>query len=170
MHNYLRSLFVHQLSRRQGILLTLLYTGIDHLERISDHVARMAELTQLQRRQPSARFSSETLEAYLALNEMVCDILSSLQKAISPDCSERQAIVKSVIAARDVYMEQASRHRKRMASDLSHGQGLPLAVLYRHAYLSHLNRIVRHAKSLAETIGDRDFHIKTAKLERGGSD
>lgn len=165
MQNYLRSLFIHPLSRRQGILLTLLYTGIDRLERISDHVARMAEVSQAHRRQPSARFIPESLEAFLDLNQQACTVLTRLQQALAPGGGDRQAAAEAVIAARDRYMESASRQRVQIASDLSSGRSTPSAVLYRNTYLSHLNRTVKHAKALAIDTRDRDFHIKPAKLD-----
>jgi len=164
MHDYLQALFKHPLSRRQGILLSLLYTGIDHLERISDHVARMAEVSQTHRRQPEARFIPESLEAFLDLNQQACSVLTRLQQALAPGTGDRPAAAEAVIAARDRYMESASRQRMQIASDLSSGRSTPSAVLYRNTYLSHLNRIVKHAKAIAIDTRDRDFHIKPAKL------
>jgi len=166
MHDYLKALFKHPLSRRQGILLTLLYAAIDHLERISDHVARMAEVSQAHRREPSARFMPESLEAFLDLNQQACMVLTRLQQALNPGAGNCQAAAEAVIAARDRYMESAGRQRVQIASDLSSGRSTPSAVLYRNTYLAHLNRIVKHAKTLALATRDRDFHIKPAKLER----
>ncbi len=168
MHDYLQALFKHPLSRRQGILLSLLYTGIDHLERISDHVARMAEVSQTHRRQPEARFIPESLEAFLDLNQQACIVLTRLQQALAPGTGDRGAAAEAVIAARDRYMESADRQRMQIASDLSSGRSTPPAVLYRNTYLSHLNRIVKHARALAIDARDRDFHIKPVKLERSG--
>jgi len=167
MHDYLNTLAAHPLSRRQGILLALLYTDIDHLERIGDHIARMAELSRVQGRQPAARFIPETLDAFLDLNRKACTVLTRLQQALAADTDTRTAAAEAVITARDRYMEAASRQRTRIAADLSSGQSTPAAVLYRNTYLSHLNRIVKHAKVLAQDARDQDFHIKPSKLGRG---
>jgi phosphate:Na+ symporter len=166
MHDYLQGLFTHSLSRRQGILLSLLYTGIDHLERISDHVARMAEVSQAHRRHPEARFIPESLDAFLDLNQKACAVLTRLQQALAPGVDDRRAAAEAVIAARDRYMALADRQREQIASDLSSGRSTASAVLYRNSYLSHLNRIVKHAKTIALATRDRDFHIKPVKLER----
>jgi len=168
MQDYLQALFKHPLSRRQGILLSLLYTGVDHLERIGDHAARMAEISQMHRRQPAARFIPEALEAFLDLNQKACTVLTRLQQALAPETGDRRRAAMAVIAARDRYMEAASRQRTRIAIDLSSGRSTPAAVLYRNTYLSHLNRIVKHAKALAIDSRDRDYHIKPAKLGRPG--
>lgn len=169
MHDYLKVIAHGPLSRRQAILLTLLYTGIDHLERISDHIARMAEISAMQHRQPAARFTPATLDVFLELNHKGCTVLTRLQQALASSPENHQHAAAQVLVAREQYMLSAVSEEAQVAKDLSSGRIAPVAALYRSAYLSHLNRIVKHARALAMDAEASDFHIKTRKLGRSAA-
>jgi len=169
MHNYLHTLSQQTLSRRQRILLTMLYTGIDHLERIGDHLAHMATLSKARHQIAAARFIPDTIEAFLDLNQKACTVLTRLQQALAPAAGDRRQAACCVIDACDQYTQQADRQRMQIAKDLSTGRSTPVAALYREELLSDLSRIVKHAKALALDARDRDFRIKSSKLGRTAS-
>lgn len=152
MHDYLANLLHMTLSRTQSEQLNALHGGIDHLERISDHTARLAELSYSQQRHASARFGPETLETFLDLNQTACTVLMKLEQILSTEITEKKTLQKELIAARERYLTMAKQERQKMAKDLSETRSTPQAMLYRNTYLSHLNRIVKHARSLASDI------------------
>ncbi len=164
MHGYLHALSQGTLSRRQCILMTLIYNGIDHLERIGDHIAHMSSLSKTRHQIPFARFNPATIEAFLEINHHACTVLTRLQQALSPGTGDRQEAVASVLEARETFRQLSDRQRAQIARDLSERNSTPVAALYRTEYLSDLSRIVRHANTLALAARDRDFHIKPSKL------
>ncbi len=170
MHDYLQLLSRRALSRRQRILLTVLYTGIDQLERIGDHIAHMASMSRARHRIAAARFREDTIDAFFDLNQKACKVLALLQQALAPEAGDHHDTAAAmVIDACERYMLPADLQRLQIAKDLSLGLSTPVAALYRTEYLSDLNRIVKHARTLATDARTGDFHIKVSKLGRSAT-
>lgn len=166
MHDYLLDLTAHRLSRRQGILLTLLYHGVDHLERISDHLDHMSQLSTQKRHVPAARFDKNTVESLFALNRQAHQVLLSLEEAMLHQPKKKSPPIEQIMHSTEIFKEQAELERTTIGQELSGRKTTPVAALYRGAFLSDLSRIVKHARALALEMETRDFHIKKKKLGR----
>ena len=156
----------HPLSRRQAILLTLLYHGVDHLERIGDHLEHMSSLSASKRNVPAARFDKSTVETLFALDRQAHEALLGLEHALSYQPSKQAPAIQNILDTAEAFKDRAALERKQIGQELSGRKMTPVAALYRAAFLSDLSRIVKHARALALEIETQDFRIKKKKLGR----
>lgn len=165
MHAYLRQLSKAKLSRRQQILASRLYTGIDHIERIADHLAELAELAH-RHRHAIARHLSQDHKATLGdLTQRAAAVVQSLQPVLTSKAKRRPAMIQASLDTRDHYMQLATTTRDHISRDLAANQLRPDIAIYLNMKLSIMSRIVKHVKALVQITADPGFRIKKRKLQ-----
>ncbi|HAS83927.1 MAG TPA: hypothetical protein DCS43_14930 [Verrucomicrobia bacterium] len=151
LHSFLESLTKNPLLPHQSARIPLLYAGIDHLERISDHTARMAEISRERHRREAGRFTPEVIEAFMELNQHACTVLTRLQQSLSPAMGDCDYATAQIMAAYEQFAQAAEAQQAQIASDLSGSHNHATAAIYRTQYLAHLRRLVNHARQFGNT-------------------
>ncbi len=149
LHSFLESLAQHPLSPSQSARIPRFYAGIDHLERISDHIARIAEISRERHRHVAGRFTPREIDTFIALNQHACTVLTRLQQALMPAMGDPDNATLQVLEACTSFDQAADAQRGCIARDLSTEQYPATAAIYRTQYLSHLSRLVKHARQFS---------------------
>ncbi len=164
MHHFLRQLTKGKLTRRQSLLTTLLYNGIDHIDRIADHISVLAQTLYDRHRASQAQISLPNLTRLLQLNHLTLAVLQALEDVLVPLPKDRKRAVQKTLACRDAFMVLMSEEREQIASDLAEAACTPRSAIFRSRYFTELSRIVKHARTLALQAQNPGFRIKPKRL------
>jgi phosphate:Na+ symporter len=168
MDDYLADMTRHYLSKRQSVLIQHVNRCMSNLERIGDHIDRIREITEARLKQEYTRFDKETLDHFFALYGAATVVLRLVIESMDPERRDFQQMAQSILSARDTYM-QLSLEFKSMFNEKIATQGVgmaPIAGIYLTKYVDALDRIVKHAKTIALVESQPQFWIKRKKLRR----
>ena len=163
---YLSSMTTRYLSRRQTLLIQHLDRCMIDIERIGDHVDSICDLSLRRRQQPEAMFDRESTEALFRLYEEARRVLNMVIESLAPGHRHFQETAQAILDARDRYVECSLNTRAAFTQKAEEKQVAPIAAMYYMEYVSALDRIVKHAKSIALAEQRPDFRIKRRKLKR----
>jgi len=166
MHRFLQQLTQVPLKRRQHLMITLLYNGIDHIDRIADHIGVLAQTLYDRHRLSHADMSLETLRQLIQLNQLAVEVMKSLEQVLLPLPDDRQTAVLHTLACRDAFMKAMNEEREQIATDLANENCSPHVAIFRSRYFTELSRIVKHARALALYAQHPRFHIKQKRLQK----
>lgn len=169
MHRYLHSLTRQTLTKRQSLLTTQLYNGIDHCERIAEHIAVLAPLLVYRHRTRHAELPPEVIDHLLRMNQRATESLQCLANVFTPSADDREARIHNVLQARDAFMDLVYTERDDIATSLAN-ETCPLpAAIFRTRFLTEQSRIVKHVRALAFQAQTPYFRIKTKRLAHPAS-
>jgi len=165
MQCFLYQLAAVKLTRRQRLLATLLYNGIDHIDRIADHIGVLARILYARHRTHRAQMPLPTLRRLLVLQRQACAVVQGLGAVLVPRHPHREQPIEHILEARDAFMQTMDTEREQLARDLAEGQCSPAGAIFRSRHFTELSRIVKHARSLALKTRDPRFRIKPQRLQ-----
>lgn len=166
IHDYLDKLARYPLSRRQSIFLSLLYTMIDHFERVSDHIDHLALLTQRLRRFVSPSDIAGIQSHFKAFNDELVDLIQGVPQAFFDSEKKQHTTALSLIDRCHNFEGKVDKYvTEHMRQAPSHPHN-PMVSLYQTDYLFTLKRIARHIMAVATASSKNDFFVKTKKLGR----
>jgi len=154
----------HYLSRRQSILIQHLNRCMTDIERIGDHIDEICDLTLKRRQIPEAVVDKESLEWLLDLYRSADRVIELVIDSLNPEHEEFQQTAEKILLARDEYVQKSIRTKMAFMEKIVRRVVTPIAAMYFSEYVSALDRIVRHAKSIALAQKQPDFWIKRKKL------
>ncbi|HBA83359.1 MAG TPA: hypothetical protein DCZ95_04610 [Verrucomicrobia bacterium] len=170
MKAYLEKLTLLHLSRRQAILLVYLTRCITDIERIGDHIDELCDISIRRSRVVAARFDHATLEVIFDLYKAAEKVLRLVIDSLKPDQPDFQMLAETILNARNDYMEKSLNARASFMERLAEHQCPPIQGIYFHEYLACLDRIVKHAKTIALVEKQPFFWIKRKKLRYLGNE
>ena len=166
MKDYLLQVARRKLSRRQIIVMEDIDRCMSSLERIGDHIDRIGDISLRHVRVPASLVSEAQVEALFGLYQQVGRILSDVEASLDIEASDAKSVVDRLLKERQHYAEQRGSAQDAHAEEVSGHAVTPQAALFYREYLSNLDRIVRHAESIALRERNPDFRIKRKKLDR----
>ncbi len=170
MNTYLSQLTQRYLSRRQAIMIEHLDRCMADIERIGDHIEEINTITRRRQKMAGREFHDVLAALTLDLFHSGQEILERVIHSLDPVQQDFQETAKHIIEARDRYVE-VSLETKRMFTDyMERKQASPIAGMIFYEYTSAIDRIVRHAKSIALAEQQPYFWIKQKKMDRIVSD
>ncbi len=164
MHRFLRQLTHVSLTRRQNLMVTLLYNGIDHVDRIADHIGVLAQTLYDRHQLSDAEMPLETLRTLIHLNQLAVAVMQSLEQVLQPAPDDRLEAIEHTLTCRDAFMTAMNQEREQIATDLANEGCSPRVAIFRSRYFTELSRIVKHARALALCTQNPRFRIKTKRL------
>jgi phosphate:Na+ symporter len=167
IRDYLRRLTERKLSRRQTLFLQHLDRCVKDIERIGDHLRTLAD-TASERLHYSEALLPEDL--FAVLYDLVCaakHVLVLTERSLDPDNERFEEMAQEILKARDIYMIMSMDAKAEMAGAIEQAQITPLAGYYANHMIADLDRLVRHAKSIAFAERQPDFWIKHGQFQRG---
>ncbi len=166
MSDYLSELTHHYLSRRQSILIQHVDRCMIEIERIGDHIASLAEMSESRKGKEEALFTESSFEELYRLYEQACTVLEGVIQSLDPESKDFQATAREILSERDRYADLSYQIKDHFMARLEAKTETPIAGMYYHRYVSSLDRIVRHAKVVAMAEQQPEFWIKRKKLLR----
>ncbi|MGA0334108.1 MAG: Na/Pi cotransporter family protein [Kiritimatiellia bacterium] len=168
MQQYVGLIAGQKLSKRQRLMLQHLNRCMSYLERMGDHIDRFREITVSRLRKKQILFDEETLAQWFQLYGAALKVLRLTIRSLDPAQKRFQATAKEILDARDAYVKLSLEFRSDFNDRLSHAPGKlsPMVGVLLAEYTDGLDRIVRHAKSIALVEGRAEFWIKRKKLNR----
>lgn len=164
MHRFLRQLTNVSLTKRQNLMVTLLYNGIDHVDRIADHIGVLATALYDRHQASQAEIPVETLRKLIHLNQLAVAVMQSLEDVLRPHPDDRTAAIEDTLIRRDAFMKEMDAEREQIANDLAAEACSPRVAIFRSRYFTELSRIVKHARALALCTHNPRFRIKSKRL------
>lgn len=166
MKDYLARLVRRRLSRRQAILVQHVDRCMSDLERIGDHVESLCDASLRRRKSPAAIVDGFSFNIFFQLVEAVLHVLKLLVQSFDPDRDDIPAIADRILLARDDYLQASLTVRAHFTEQVSLRAMTPAAGVFFGEYVAALDRIVRHARSVALAEKQPQFWIKRQKLEK----
>jgi len=168
MTDYLNDMTRHYLSKRQTVMIQHIDHCMSNLERIGDHIDRLREIAQARVKIPLARFDEEMITQLFGLFASASKVLHLVIESLDPEKKDFQKVAEEILQARDEYMALSMEANSLLLDKVARqGVGLaPVAGIYFNYYVVTLNRIVKHAKTIALVQSHPDFWIKRKKLKR----
>jgi phosphate:Na+ symporter len=166
MQHFLRQLSQQELTRRQSILATLLHNGIDHIERIADHIGVLARASFERHRIHDAEMPVSTLRELILVNKQAVSVMLALDQVLIPQAKDRSTAIASTLQYRDAFSRGVEKAKENIATDLAQGICSPATAIFRMRYLTELSRMVKHARALVVHTNTPQFRIKPKKLQR----
>ncbi|MBN1510578.1 MAG: Na/Pi cotransporter family protein [Phycisphaerae bacterium] len=166
MRDYLGSLAGRRLSRRQAILIQYLDRCMSHLERISDHIDALGDLSRQRHQQSAIRFDRPTLRQLFSLYREVERVLGLVIESLDAELKLFDDTAEDIVESRRAIREKVGTFNHYLIEKLALHELAPIAGIYLNRYVTLLNRIVRHADAIAAVELKPDFFIKASKLDR----
>ncbi len=164
MKEYLSSLTRRYLSKRQAILIQHVDRCMVDLERIGDHVETICDLSLRRQKVPEAIVDKESFDSLFRLYENALHIFRLVIDSLDPDRENVQEIAQQILQARDDYMQASLNTRSAFTEKVAQRAITPIAGIFFSEYISALDRIVKHSKSIALAEKQPQFWIKRTKL------
>ncbi|MFO7655395.1 MAG: Na/Pi symporter [Candidatus Krumholzibacteriia bacterium] len=164
LRDYLLSLAMRRLTRRQAVLIQHLDRCMIDLERIGDHIDRIREISELRRRQPRGLVDRESLERLFELHHQARGVVALTMKSLDADAPEFAPLAAKILHAREEYVNASAAAREAFMGKVRERAFPALAGLLYSEYVASLDRIVRHARSIALAECQPRFRIKPHKL------
>ena len=166
LRDYLLSLATRRLTRRQAVLIQHLDRCMIDLERIGDHIDRIREISEQRRRQPRSRVDRDSLERLFDLHHQARSVLALTMTSLDAEAREFAPLAQRILTARGAYVEASVAVRTAFQEKIRERAVPALAGLLYSEYVASLDRIVRHARSIALAESQPRFRIKLHKLGR----
>jgi len=168
MRIYIKSLTSRYLSRRQAVLLQHLDRCMCEIERIGDHIDEFCDLSiSRNKMMPEALVDAVSFERLFDLYKKALDILYLVIESLNPDKKKNfQEMARRIMEMRDEYRKQSLDTKSEFINKLADHEVAPIAGIYYSQYISALDRIVKHSKTIALAERQPDFWIKRKKLDR----
>ena len=163
---FLRALARRSLSRRQTLLLQYLDRAVIEVERIGDHVDSLCDVSVRRRSLSRAQFDKAGLDLLFGVFERTVAVVDEVVGSLDPDLGQDDDWARSLLEARKAYRAASASARERFGERVERGAVTPTAGMVFDEYITHMDRIVRHAKVLAKLERRRDFWIRQEKLDR----
>lgn len=160
---YISTMTKKYLSRRQIIMSHHLNRCMTDIERIGDHID---ELCDLSLSQSLSTLDKETMDSLFALYEKSKNILELVIKSLDPEQENFQESAMSILKAREEYIECSIEANERFMKKVENHEISSSAALYFREYISIMDRMNRHIKSIALAQKHEDFWIKRSKLDK----
>jgi phosphate:Na+ symporter len=164
--DYLTRLTRRHLSRRQSLFLQHLDRCMKDVERIGDHLTAIAETSVERLKKPAAIVPEDLFNIWFDMFCTAKRVMVLTEKSLDPDNEQFQATALDILRARDQYVIQSMDAKAEFASAVENRLITPVAGYYFSRYIADLDRLVRHAKSIAFAERQREFVVKRRKLER----
>jgi phosphate:Na+ symporter len=164
MKEYLSSLTRRYLSKRQAILIQHLDRCIVDLERIGDHIETICDLSLRRQKVPEAIVDKESFDTLFRLYENALHIFKLVIDSLDPDKENIQKTAAQILQARDDYMQASLNTRAMFTDKVAQRSITPIGGIFFSEYISSLDRIVKHSKSIALAESQPQFWIKRTKL------
>lgn len=164
--DYLGKLARRHLSRRQTLFLQHLDRCMKDIERIGDHLTAIAETSGERFKKRDAILPERTFNIWF---DLFCDakrVVVLMERSLNPDNEGFQQIALEILRARDCYMIRSMDAKAEFAGEVEQRTITPVGGYYMSRYIADLDRLVRHAKSVAFAERQPDFRIKRERLER----
>lgn len=166
MYHYLGHLTSRYLSRRQTLFLQHLGRCMKDLERIGDHLTALGDISIERLKHPEAIVPEPLFRVWFDLFCAAKQVLVLTEQSLDPDLDDFQGRALSILQARDRYMIMSMDAKADFAGAAEEKTITPLAGYYLNRYIADLDRLVRHAKSIAFAERQPDFRVKRTKLDR----
>jgi len=166
MHGYLLALTRRRLSRRQAILIQHLDRCMIDIERIGDHIDRLREISALRLKRRRALVDRESLERLFDLHHRAREILALVIASLDAEARKFAPLARRILAARDAYVQASADVEEAFRKKQTERMVPALAGVLYIEYVASLDRIVRHARSIALVESHSKFRIKPRKLDR----
>ena len=163
---YLSRLTDRHLSRRQTMFLQHLDRCMKDIERIGDHLTAIAETSMERMKHRDGLLPHTLFEQWFELFCAARQVVTLMEKSLDPEIENFQQTALEILKARDCYMIQSMDLKAEFAGSVEQKAVTPLAGYYLGRYIADLDRLVRHAKSIAFAERQPDFLIKRKKLSR----
>ena len=164
MKEYLASLTRRYLSKRQAILIQHVDRCMTDLERIGDHIETICDLSLRRQRVPEAIVDKDSFDTLFRLYENAFHIFKLVIDSLDPDRENIQEIAQQILQGRDDYMQASLNTRNMFTDKVSQRSITPIAGIFFSEYISALDRLVKHSKSIALAEKQPQFWIKRTKL------
>ncbi len=164
MKEYLDSLTRRYLSKRQAVLLQHIDRCMVDLERIGDHIESICDLSLRRQKVPEAIVDKESFDTLFRLYENALHIFKLVIDSLDADKDNIQEIAQQILRARDDYMQASLNTRSMFTDKVAQRSVTAIAGIFFGEYISALDRIVKHSKSIALAEQQPQFWIKRTKL------
>ncbi len=164
MKEYLSNLTRRYLSKRQAILIQHIDRCMIDLERIGDHIETICDLSLRRQRVPEAVVDKDSFDALFHLYEQALHVFRLVIESLDPEKENIQEVAQHILQSRDEYMQASLDTRAMFTDKVSQRSITPIAGIFFSEYISALDRIVKHSKSIAVAEKQPQFWIKRTKL------
>jgi phosphate:Na+ symporter len=164
LKEYLDRLTHRYLSKRQAILLQHIDRCMIDLERIGDHIETICDLSLRRQKVPEAIVDKDSFDALFRLYENALHIFRLVIDSLDPDRTNTQEIAQQILQARDDYMQSSLDTRNLFTDKVAQRSITAIAGIFFSEYISAIDRIVKHSKSIALAEQQPQFWIKRTKL------
>jgi phosphate:Na+ symporter len=166
LREYLLALSRRRLSRRQAMLMQHLNRCMIDLERIGDHIDKIREVSADRRRGLVVLVDRNVLEGLFELHERARGVLALVAGSLDAETTRFQNLARRILAARDDYVEASHDVQEIVRDALEEQRISSLAGVLMSEYVASLDRIVRHARSIALVESQSRFRLKPRKFGR----
>lgn len=164
--DYLGRLTQRRLSRRQTLFMQHLDRCMKDVERIGDHLTAIAETSVDRLKRPEAIVPENLFRIWFDLFCTAKRVLVLMEKSLDPDNESFQTTALEILKARDFFMIQSMDAKAEFAAAVEERAITPIGGYYISRYIADLDRLVKHAKSIAFAERQKDFWVKRKKLDR----
>ncbi len=161
--DYIATMTRRYLSRRQIIMFHHLNRCMADIERIGDHIDQLCDASL---RRPGASLDKESIDALFALYVESKRNLATVIESLDPSHEDFQARANKIMTARDQYIQCSMDANEKFMKKVENHEISPAAALYFKDYISIMDRMNRHIKSIALAQKHEDFWIKRFKLNK----
>ena len=164
--DYLNHLTRRYLSRRQTLFMQHLDRCMKDVERIGDHLTAIGDTSAERMKKTAAIVPEDIFRIWFDLFCTAKHVLLLMERSLNPDNENFQNTALEILKARDLYMIQSIDAKAEFAGAAESRTITPIGGYYLNRYIADLDRLVRHAKSIAFAERQPDFWIKRKKLTR----
>lgn len=164
--DYLSRLTRRTLSRRQTLFMQHLDRCMKDLERIGDHITAIAETSIERLKNPQSIVPEELFRVWFDLFCAAKQVVALMERSLDPDNESFQKTALDILKARDCFMIQSMDAKAEFAGAVESRTITPIGGYYLNRYIADLDRLVKHAKSIAFAERQPDFWVKRKKLTR----
>jgi phosphate:Na+ symporter len=165
MRDFLNRLAHYRLSRRQALLVQYIDRCMVDIERISDHIDAVADLSDNRLNIKGAIFTKDSFDRLFELYRSCADVLQLVEESLSPAVQRKEKNSSAILDARDAYRNKSMDARDYLIRSIENKTEPPLAGYYFSLYITAFDRIVKHSKSIALVEQSPSFWIKEKKLD-----
>ena len=166
MSQYLSQLAAYSLSRRQTLFMQHLDRCMKDIERIGDHLASMGTTSIERWKNPAAIAPEPIFQTWFDLFCGAKKVLILVEDSLDADRDSFQERALTILQARDCYMIMSMDAKAEFAGAAAEKTITPIAGYFLNRYVADLDRLVKHAKSIAFAERQPDFRIKHAEMDR----
>jgi phosphate:Na+ symporter len=163
MREYQLSMTKKYLSRRQIIMSHHLNRCMSGVERIGDHIEQLCDLSV---HRPEKSLDKESIDSLFELYGKSKELLEMVIDSMNPEQKDFQSCAMAILDARDRYIQSSIETKEQFIKKVEKHEISSAAALYFKEYVSVMDRMNRHIKSIALAQKHEDFWIKHSKLNK----